>query len=122
MGKSRKWDSQDAKVVQVQSPLPLLTRSLCAAGTMLSWLLHPASCIPNPATSPDPFPSHPQGSVFLSPETFSNLDREKQVQSLSLAASPSLSQDTHVGDRSRPPLSPLTLECSFYQGKWDSQK
>lgn len=86
-----------------RSPVP--HQEQCCPGSCIP---HPASQIPPPLpaagrSSPDPFPSHPQGSVSLSSETFSDLDHEKQVQSLSLAASPSLSQDTHVGDRSRLP-------------------
>ena len=99
--------AQDAKVVQVQTALPFLTRPFVCQGN--NAVLAPASCILHPKSrhlSPQlaallwSFPSHPQGSVSLSSETFSDLDREKQVQSLSLAASRSLPQDTHVGDRS----------------------
>ena len=50
--KSRKWEprmprSSRCKPLSGSSPGPL-----CAKGIMLSWLLRPASCIPNPATSP----------------------------------------------------------------------
>lgn len=107
MQKEQEVGAQDAKVVQVQTALPFLTRPFVCQGNNAvlapaSRILHPKSrqLSPQLAALLPSFPSHPQGSVSLRSETFSHPDREKQVQSLSLAASLSLPQNTHVGDRS----------------------
>lgn len=84
-----------------------LTSPLCTAGIMLFWLprsriLHPKSRPPLPTagrslSGPLSFPS--PGFRFPTLETLSNLGHEKQVQSLSLAASPSLPRTRTWGDR-----------------------
>lgn len=120
MQKEQEAESQDAKVVQVQTTVPSLTRPFvyCGNNAVLAPAApHPASQIPPSSpqrrSPPGPFPSHPQGSAFPNSETLSNLGHEKQVQSLSLAASPSpFFQDTHMGDRSPLPTQSLTLESS----------